>query len=1298
MKHVRSVCILLSLVCSATCTAQSPTPVEFWTTETLNSIRRDLARPPIHARNLFHLNAALYDCWAVYGEAARPWLIGGQQGGFASPFAGVPVPPDVQAARTEAMAHAAYRLLRHRFINSPGATVTYARLDAVMDSLGYDRSFTGEDYWNGAPAALGNHVAAQYIAYGMQDGANEVGNYANQVYQPVNLALPVEEPGNPLMTDPDRWQPLSLPVAIDQAGNVIPGIPAFVGAEWGEVKPFALDTTHMETFFRDGLPWKVYLDQGPPAYMEGGNPPGEENFFTWNHTLVSLWQAHLDPMDTLRWDISPGAIGNIPWLPESPEEYLQFYDRMEGGDPGTGHPLNPVTGEPYAAQRVKRADYARVLAEYWADGLDSETPPGHWFEILHDVMRLPGFQRRWRGQGPELDPLEFDAKVHFALGAAMHDAAIAAWSIKGYYDTSRPVSVIRYMARMGQSSDPALPNYHPEGLPLIPGRVELVMPGDPLEGDAQQHLHKVKLWTYRGPRTISDPTTEVAGVGWILAENFWPYQRPTFVSPPFAGYVSGHSTYSRTAAEMLTAITGSPFLPGGMIEYVIPQNDFLVFEVGPSEEIRLQWATYQDASDACSLSRIWGGIHPPIDDIPGRRIGMQLAPLVMERLDELFLADPPRVVEVEAVPEVVNRTVIGQPFTLTLRFDRPMDPNSPPQIFLPADDPFSAAVFNDGELFWADPSRLQFAATVTNEAMEFGDIRVGLASLTDQDGVPMQPRMFVHPFVVDTRSPLVDTAIAAQPVLGRAHIGTAACTVELRWDEAMDTTDVPSVMAEADGLPVPALVLNSALGAWTDARTYRAVFDLLDVPATWQDIDLRVEGPRDVAGNPMDVHTVEDLLLVDLVTPELVAIQPSAALLALANVGGAAWSVELTYSKAMDPEALPAVTFLGGDPLAGTLVPNLALSGWQSNTVYHAVYDVSNSGQQFPVLDLQVASARDAVGNEQVPAQLGQGLRIDLQRPLVAALLPDAAVLALAAVADEALRLEVSFAEAMDTDVAPLVVPTSGQGLSGTLVYRPSLSQWVAEDRFAAVFALTPLPAEVEEVSFRVAFARDAAGNSMEEVNVFPDVWVDTRPPELLGLSCTPNALTDADLGPGAMVMDALFSEAMEPTAWPAIGFGPGEWAGVLVEEAVALPWVDEATYRARFGLYAAPVWEPALEVLVSGARDRAGNPMLPRAVADALSVTLSGVGIAEPLRQGDLQVWPVPVARGGTMQVRCTTCRQGDGVQWVDLLGHEVWQGALGSGFATGHSLDVPSLSAGMYLLIVQGSEGAVMARVMVE
>ena len=141
---------------------------------------------------------------------------------------------------------------------------------------------------------------------------------------------------------------------------------------------------------------------------------------------------------------------------------------------------------------------------------------------------------------------------------------------------------------------------------------------------------------WQGPDFIEDPNADVAGVQWILAEDWWPYQRPTFVTPPFAGYVSGHSTYSRAAAEVLTAITGDPFFPGGMSEFEISKDEFLVFEDGPSVDMTLQWATYRDAADQCGLSRIWGGLHPPADDIPGRLIGIEVGEDAFRFAKELF--------------------------------------------------------------------------------------------------------------------------------------------------------------------------------------------------------------------------------------------------------------------------------------------------------------------------------------------------------------------------------------------------------------------------------------------------------------------------------------------------------------------------------------------------------------------------------------------------------------------------------------------------------------------------------------
>jgi hypothetical protein len=171
----------------------------------------------------------------------------------------------------------------------------------------------------------------------------------------------------------------------------------------------------------------------------------------------------------------------------------------------------------------------------------------------------------------------------------------------------------------------SLDNYSISGIPLIENYIEVIEPGDPLAGSGSENLGKIKLYTWKGHDFISDTEIDQAGVGWILAEDWYPYQRPTFVTPPFAGYVSGHSTYSRAAAELMTMITGSEFFPGGLGEFVAKKNEFLVFEEGPSQDVVLQWATYRDASDQTSLSRIWGGIHPPADDIPGRLIGQRVA-------------------------------------------------------------------------------------------------------------------------------------------------------------------------------------------------------------------------------------------------------------------------------------------------------------------------------------------------------------------------------------------------------------------------------------------------------------------------------------------------------------------------------------------------------------------------------------------------------------------------------------------------------------------------------------------------
>jgi len=595
-----------------------------WNEVVLHAIRNDFARPTVHARNLYHTSAAMWDAWAAYDTGVSDPVLHQEKI--------VSETPDND--RETAISYAVYRIIEHRFAQSPGAPSIQAQAKILMADLGLDPEITTT--LGDTPHALGNRIAQTYIDYGLSDGANEVDDYENILYFPVNLPLLMTDPGNPDLFFPNRWQPLALDTFIDQSGNPVPtGALEFLSPEWGNVSPFSLEEeSDKQTLIRDFFPWNVWVDPGAPPTTD--SDPAR---YKWGFMMVLTWSAHLAPTDGVLWDISPASIGNAS-LPALADEQA-YYDWLEGGDWGQGWDLNPVTGEPYEAQIVPRGDYGRILAEFWADGPDSETPPGHWFAILNDVMDHPQFIRRFMGQGETLGALAYDVRAYLALGGAMHDAAVAAWSVKGYYDYIRPVSVIRWLAMNGQCSDPDLPSYSQDGIELVPGVVELITAQTTAQGERHAHLAgqegKIAAYVWRGPDFIADPDTTEAGVGWILAENWWPYQRPSFVTPPFAGYVSGHSTYSRAAAELLTLLTGDPFFPGGMGEFAAPRNEFLVFEDGPSVDVTLQWATYRDASDQCSLSRIWGGIHPPADDIPGRRMGLYIGPKAFHHARRHFL-------------------------------------------------------------------------------------------------------------------------------------------------------------------------------------------------------------------------------------------------------------------------------------------------------------------------------------------------------------------------------------------------------------------------------------------------------------------------------------------------------------------------------------------------------------------------------------------------------------------------------------------------------------------------------------
>ncbi len=223
-------------------------------------------------------------------------------------------------------------------------------------------------------------------------------------------------------------------------------------------------------------------------------------------------------------------------------------------------------------------DLGKIDAEFWEDGAGTAFPPGTFMTFAQYVSARDDHD------------LDQDAALFLAMGNAVMDAGIAAWESKIFYDYVRPVRAIRDLGELGLIGELGVDELTGES-----GYVVEAFGGfDPVTGDGL------------GTRTI-------------LAENFQTFQRPfSEPSPPFAEYVSGHSTFSASGAEVLRLFTGSDAF-GGSVTFAPGSTQF---EAGvPAEETTIAWETFTDAADDAGLSRLFGGIHFEQGDEDGRDLG-----------------------------------------------------------------------------------------------------------------------------------------------------------------------------------------------------------------------------------------------------------------------------------------------------------------------------------------------------------------------------------------------------------------------------------------------------------------------------------------------------------------------------------------------------------------------------------------------------------------------------------------------------------------------------------------------------
>ena len=171
--------------------------------------------------------------------------------------------------------------------------------------------------------------------------------------------------------------------------------------------------------------------------------------------------------------------------------------------------------------------------------------------------------------------LAHDVRLYLGVDAALNDAAVATWGAKRAYLAPRPISVIRYAAFQGQSTDRCRvcrgtgpqEAYSPDGLPLVPDLIEF-------------HDGKVEVLS-RG-RWID-------GAAWS----------PPSATPASPGGVAEGSAFAHAAGRVLAALTGHSY----------------------ATQIR-----------EASTAPLADGIDIPSDLTAGRRLGERVAALVLRRL------------------------------------------------------------------------------------------------------------------------------------------------------------------------------------------------------------------------------------------------------------------------------------------------------------------------------------------------------------------------------------------------------------------------------------------------------------------------------------------------------------------------------------------------------------------------------------------------------------------------------------------------------------------------------------------
>src|SRR6185436_6179812 len=381
---------------------------------------------------------------------------------------------------------------------------------------------------------------------------------------------------------------------------------------------------------------------------------------------------------------------------------------------------------------------------------------------------------------------------------------------------------------------------------------------------------------------------------------------------------------------------------------------------------------------------------------------------------------------------------------------------------------------------------------------------------------------------IDTANPSVVSVDASDGLITDADTGLASFSVDVVFDQAMDTGVAPTLTFA----PSVASTLSFSGGSWSgDGLTYTATYDVADANLDVSGVTIDVTGAKDENGNGQTDYTPSAEFSIDTANPSVVSVDASDGLITDADTGLASFSVDVVFDQAMDTGVAPTLTF------APSVASTLSFSGgsWSGDGLtYTATYDVAGANLDVSGDTIDVTGAKDENGNGQSDYTPSAEFSIDTANPSVVSVDASDLLITDADTGLASFSVDVVFDQAMDTGVAPTL--TFAPSVASTLSF--SGGSWSGDGlTYTATYDVADANLDVSGVTIDVTGAKDENGNGQTDYTPSAEFSIDTANPSVVSVDASDLLITDADTGLASFSVDVVFDQAMDTGVAPTLTF-----------------------------------------------------------------------------------------------------------------------------------------------------------------